>query len=171
MSETSDKTYQPGWGENKKHHHHHHTDNRVREQYRGMGGAVRMRDKQAYYGLVLVIVLGLGLLAYKIFAPVVRDLREMPLDDPASEWQVDELRIHKVQEQDALLAGDSLAQEYRVDSIRRQVQIETVPVYRPPRRENVWYITKRDWKALWRNYKLWKWQKNREEQENDDNRR
>jgi len=36
------------------------------------------------------------------------------------------------------------------------VQIETRPVYRPPKRENVWYITQREWKDIWRNMQRWK---------------
>ena len=87
------------------------------------------------------------------------EIRQMPLDDPATERQVDELRIHKVDEQNALIVGDSMAHVYQVDSYMiRRVQIETRPVYRPPRRENKWYITQREWKSIWRNFKVWRWE-------------
>ena len=88
----------------------------------------------------------------------------MPHDDPATEMKVDELRIHKVDEQDALLYGDSLAQVYQFDSSTiKKVQIETRSVYRPPRRENEWYITKREWKDIWHNVQRW-----RQSQRNDE---
>ena len=151
----SEKTYQPHWGEKRSHHHHHYRESRSTQRNRGMGGALRMKDKQAYYGLMCV----LGLVAvYALFLLgrlIVEELRAMPMDDPSTERAVDELRIHKVEEHDALLYSDSLAQAYNIDSIKH-VQIETRPVYRPPKRENVWYITQREWKDIWRNMQRWK---------------
>lgn len=132
------KIYQPGWGEEPKHHHH---NSHSKSRNRGLGGALRMRDKQAYVGLILVIVVVTVFAAYRLLQMVVSELRAMPNDDPATEMAVDELRIHKAEEQDALLLGDSLAQQYNVDSLKRQVQIDTRPVYRPPRKNNEWYIT------------------------------
>jgi hypothetical protein len=90
----------------------------------------------------------------------VHEIKAMPNDDPAMERTVDELRIHKADEQDALLYSDSLTQAYHLDSLKRNVQIETRPVYRPPRRENTWYITQREWKEIWKTFKIWK--KNKE---------
>jgi hypothetical protein len=69
--------------------------------------------------------------------------------------KVDELDIRRGEKQDALIAGDSIKQAFNVDSIRR-VQTESHHVYRPPRRENKWYITQREWKDIWRNMKRWK---------------
>ena len=135
------KTFQPGWGEPKKHHHHHHhhSSNRYTNSW---GGWVKLRDRQAYYGLILVVVLVVGVCTYKLVMLFVNEWRAMPHDDPTTEMKVDELRIHKVDEQDALLYGDSLAQVYQVDSSTiRHVQIETRPVYRPPRKKTEWYIT------------------------------
>jgi len=40
--------------------------------------------------------------------------------------------------------------------MRRNVQIETTPVYRPPRKNDEWYITRREWKDLWKKWKIWK---------------
>ena len=124
-----------------------------------------MKDKQAYYGLMCLIVAILGFGAYKLVALLVSELRAMPNDDPETEMTVDELRIHKAEEEDAIQYGDSLAQEYNLDSIKRNVQISTRPVYRPPRRENTWYITKREWKAIFKNYRIWKRMKERDEKE------
>ncbi len=128
-----------------------------------------MKDKQAYYGLMFLLIVGLAFGAYKVISMFVRELRAMPNDDPTTEMNVDELRINKVDEQDALMIGDSLAQEYKLDSMKRHVQIETRPVYRPPRKENTWYITKREWKSIWKNYRIWRRmkQKEKEEEENE----
>lgn len=153
-------TYQPGWDEakHKKRHHHHHVG--PNERNRGLGGALRMRDKQAYYGMVVVLVMGILIGLFFLVRFVVEEIKAMPNDDPATEMAVDELRIHKAEEQDALLYSDSLTQAYNLDSLKRKVQIETRPVYRPPRRENTWYITQREWKDIWNTFKIWK--KNKE---------
>ncbi len=153
-------TYQPGWDEakHKKRHHHHHVG--PNERNRGLGGALRMRDKQAYYGMVVVLVMGVLIGLFFLVRFVVEEIKAMPNDDPTTEMAVDELRIHKADEQDALLYSDSLTQAYNLDSLKRKVQIETRPVYRPPRRENTWYITQREWKDIWNTFKIWK--KNKE---------
>ncbi len=157
------KSYQPGWGEKKHHHHHHHTG--PNENNRGLGGALRMKDKQAYYGLMVVLVLVLGFGAYKLIGMFVHEFRAMPNDDPTTEMNVDELRIRKVDEQDALVLGDSLAHAYNLDSMKRNVQIDTRPVYRPPRRENKWYITQREWKKIWADYKVMRWERKHKKEE------
>ena len=115
-----------------------------------------MRDKQAYIGLILVLVVG-GLIGlYILVSFIASEFRAMPNDDPTTERAVDELRIRKAAERDALLYSDSLTQVYNLDSLKRNVQIETRPVYRPPRRENEWYITQREWKDIWKNFKIWR---------------
>ena len=159
----SPKSYQPGWGEKKKHHHHHHHG--PNEKNRGLGGALRMRDKQAYYGLMCVIIAVALFGAYKLIGMIAHELRAMPNDDPTTEMNVDELRIHLVDEQDAILMGDSLATAYNLDSMKHQVQIETRPVYRPPRREDKWYITKREWKKIRESYRVWRWEKKHDKEE------
>lgn len=124
-----------------------------------------MRDKQAYFGLMLVVIAVLAFGTYKLVMMFVEEWRAMPHDDPATEMKVDELRIRKADEQDALLVGDSLAHEYSVDSIRRNVQIETRPVYRPPRKEDKWYITQREWKEIWKDWKRKRYEKKLENKE------
>lgn len=166
MSEGS--TYQPGWGEKPKHHHHHHhhNDSYGRERNRGLGGALRMKDKQAYYGLMCILIVA-GIFALGWFIKlVVGEFRAMPNDDPATELNVDALRINKAGEQDAIMYGDSLAQTYNLDSLRRNVQIDSRPVYRPPRKHDEWYLTQREWKALWQNFRLWR-KSQHEEKENN----
>ena len=161
MSE--EKTYQPNWGEKKRHHHHHHHSSS--SNINGWGGSLRMRDKHAYIGLMLVLIAVLGFGTYKLVMMFVNEIRQMPLDDPSTEMNVDDLRIHKAEEQDHLLYSDSLAQATNLDSIKRTVQIETRPVYRPPKKENKWYITQREWKAIWKEYKLMRWEKKHAEKE------
>ena len=125
---------------------------------------MKMRDKQAYYGLMLVVLVSLAFGAYKLVMMFVNEWRAMPHDDPTMEMKVDELRIHKVAERDALLLADSLSQTANLDSIRHTVQIETRPVYRPPRREEKWYITQREWKEIWRDFKRWRQSRKNDEQ-------
>ena len=124
-----------------------------------------MRDKQAYYGLMVVIIAVLGFGAYKLIRLAASELRAMPNDDPDMEMSVDELRIHKAEEQDALIMGDSLSQQYNLDSIKRKVQIDTRPVYRPPKKNDEWYITKKEWKSIIKNYRIWRRMKEKEEEE------
>ena len=114
--------------------------------------------------------------ATRVFAKRKKDssfaaaIREIPKDDPTTEIDVDILRIRKADEQDAKLYADSLAQQYNLDSMKRQVQIETRPVYRPPRKENTWYITEREWKSIFKNYRIWKrmHKKDKDEDEEDE---
>lgn len=123
-------------------------------------------DKQTYYGIV-VLVVGLILIALAWMGKwIYNEIKTMPLANPDEEIQVDVLRIDKVEEQKALLTSDSLAQAYNVDSIKRKVQIETIPVYRPPRKNNEWYITKKEWKEMLQNYKIRKLEK--QQAENDE---
>ena len=125
-----------------------------------------MRDKQAYYGLMVVIIAVLGFGAYKVIMLAAHELRAMPNDDPDMEMSVDELRIHKAEEQDALIMGDSLSQQYNLDSIKRKVQIDTRPVYRPPKKNDEWYITRKEWKSIIKNYRIWRRMKEKEEEDN-----
>ena len=163
MSETPN-TYQPGWGEQKakseeqrgKHHHHHHYQGE-KENNRRWGGALRMRDKQAYYGLIAVCVIVALVGLYSLLTLIIREVKAMPMDDAKSELAVDEVRIPKGAEQDALTAGDSLAQGMEMDSAMiRRVQIETRPVYRQPRKNTEWYITRREWRDIFENMKRWR---------------
>ena len=175
MSE--EKTYQPKWEKHKeyqsrKHHHHHsgsYSSSSQSSKYTNtLGGALKMKDKWAYYGLMVILAGAVLFGAYRLIGMVADELRAMPMDDPTMERDVDELRIHKVDEQTALQVGDSLAHMYQMDSsMVRHVQIETRPVYRPPRKENKWYITQREWKSIWRNFKVWRWEKRREREEKE----
>lgn len=161
MSEEN-KTYQPKWEEKKAedgkhhHHHHHHSDySKPNSHTNSWGGWLRMRDKQAYYGLMLVIVAVLAFGAYKLVQLVVNEIHEMPNGDPSQELKVDELGIRKVDEADALFLGDSLARQYNIDSLRRTVKGEEHNVYRPPRKNDNELIDGREWSAIWTNLQHW----------------
>lgn len=158
MSE--EKIYQPKWEEAKerqarrdKHRHHSHHSSYSDKRARWWGGRVLMRDKQAYYGLMVLIIGVLGYGAYKLTMEFVNEWRAMPHDDPGTEMIVDELGIRKVAEQDALLYGDSIAQQLHVDSIQHTIKIDMRAPYRPPRKEDTWYITQHEWKDIWRQWK------------------
>ena len=159
---SQENTYQPKWEEHKereqrKHHHHHH-HHRTDDKYTNTwGGWMKMKDKQAYYGLMLILIAVLAFGTYKLVMLFVHEFRSMPMDDPKTEMKVDELDIRRVEKNDALMVSDSIAQSYQLDSTTiRRVQTESHHVYRPPRRENEWYITQREWKDIWRNMKRWK---------------
>lgn len=163
-----DQSYQPGWGEKHHHHHHSHEYSRNNERYsNGWAGWLKTRDRSAYYGLLVIVAVGFLAGAYWLFNMIAQEIREMPKDDPTTEMDVDVLRIHKAEEQDARLFADSISQEYNLDSIKRTVQIETRPVYRPPRRENTWYITQREWKSIIKNYGIWKRMRDKEGEEDE----
>lgn len=158
-----EKTFQPDWEErkNRKHHHHHHSSysRNSGSHSNSWGGWMKLRDKQAYYGLMFIVICGLGFGAYKVVMMFVNEWRAMPHDDPATEMRVDALRVRKVEEQSALLTSDSLAREFKMDSLQKHVQIDTRPVYRPPKREDKWYITQREWKAIFADYRRWKYER------------
>ena len=121
---------------------------------------MRMKDKQAYYGLMFVIIVALGFGAYKLIGMFVAEFRAMPNDDPTTEMNVDELDIRRVEKQEALMLSDSIAKTYQFDSTTiKKVQTESHHVYRPPRKEDKWYITQREWKKIWADYKIMRWER------------
>ena len=173
-----EKIFQPGWEETKErqrkrddgeyhhhHHHHYHSESSRKGFSTALGGAMKQHDKQAYYGLRTIIIGAAIFGLYKLVMLFVVEWRAMPHDDPKTEMNVDELGICKVQEQDAILYGDSIAQELKVDSIKRNLQIDRREPYRPPRREDKWYITQREWKSIWKDYKRQKYERRLEKQE------
>lgn len=148
-----EKTYQPGWGEKKKHHHHLHYEPNYKN--RRPGGSLRMRDKQAYIGLMLVLVVILLIGAFKLTQLFLNELREMPNDNPSTEMNVDVLGVRIADEANALEYSDSIARDLKLDSIRKTVQVTKHNVYRPPRKNTDWFINDREWKAIKKNYKIW----------------
>lgn len=165
------RTYQPHWDEKKKSHakRHKHTANNAKKKT--LFSSIRGKDKQAFVGAILVCIVALIYVAYTLGGWLVKEFKSMPLADPNEEIQVDVLRINKTDEKKALLMSDSLARTYNLDSIKRKVQIETIPVYRPPRRENKWYITKKEWRDIWQNIQIRKLEKKQEETQANDNKR
>lgn len=158
------KTYQPHWEEHKqrdsKKRKRKHRSTPVTPKKPFLG----IRDKQARYGLILVIILLALFGGYKVGKWIYHEIQTMPFADPNEEIEVDVLRINKAEEKKALQMSDSLVQAYNMDSIKRKVQIETVPVYRPPRKENKWYITTKEWKDIWQNIKIRRFEKQQDAQ-------
>jgi hypothetical protein len=159
------KTYQPHWEEHKHREQkksrrkHHKTPTAPKKPFLGI------QDKQARYGLILLLsVLG-GFGLYKVSLKVYQEIQTIHFTDPKEEIEVDVLRIDKVREKNALQMSDSLMRTYQMDSsMIRKVQIETVPVYRPPKREDKWYITNKEWKDIWQNIKIRRFEKEQDEQ-------
>lgn len=171
-----ESTYQPKWEKHKEHdkkkhdHHHHRVQQHYDDRYtNGWGGAMKMHDKQAYYGLIFVVIAVLAFGAYKLTMLFLDEWRAMPHDDPKTEMNVDELDIRKVEKQDALLASDSIAKTYQFDSSTiHRVQTESHHVYRPPRKNKEWYITEREWQDIFKNMKRWKQAKKNDEKLKDE---
>lgn len=160
------KTYQPHWEEAKEReqqrrkHKRKHRRSSVAPKKPFLG----IRDRQARYGMILLIIVLVLFGGYKIGKWIYNEIKTMPFADPKEEMDVDVLRINKVEEKKALQLSDSLVHAYNMDSIKRKVQIETVPVYRPPRKENKWYITKKEWRDIWQNIKIRRLEKEQDEQ-------
>ena len=109
---------------------------------------------------MFVIIVALGFGAYKLIGMFVAEFRAMPNDDPTTEMNVDELDIRRVEKQEALMVSDSIAKTYQFDSTTiKKVQTESHHVYRPPRKEDKWYITQREWKKIWADYKIMRWER------------
>lgn len=173
MSE--EKIYQPKWEEHKErerrrheedeHYYESHRPSRSSRHTNSWGGAMKLKDKQAYYGLMFIVLAALASGAFWVVMQFVHEWRAMPHDDPSTEMKVDELDIHKVDKHEALLKGDSIAKTYQFDSSTiHRVQTESHHVYRPPRKNKEWYITEREWQDIFKNLKRWKKSKKNDEQ-------
>ena len=173
-----EKLYQPGWEERKerekdkrrrhRHHHHEHADINSHRHTNSWGGWMKMHDVQVYYGLMFIVLSVLGFGAYKLVKMFWDELKAMPMDDPKTEVRVDELDVRKAEKQDMLIYSDSLAQMYELDSSKiKRVQTEGHHVYRPPRRNDDWYINQREWRDIWKNIKRWKQAKKNDERLRD----
>jgi hypothetical protein len=154
------KTYQPKWEEKKSethhhHHHHHHYSSKSSNRTNSWGGWLKLRDKQAYYGMMLIVVAVLAFGSYKLVMMFVDELRAMPHGDPSQELKVDELGIKKVDEADALYLGDSLAHELKVDTMVHSVKGVEHNVYRPPRKKTNETIDGREWQDIFKNLRRW----------------
>ena len=152
--QSTENTYQPRWEERKarKHHHHHHSESgRSRRLFSGLSG----RDKQAYIGLILVLVVAFSIGGYMLVKLFVDEFKQMPNDNPATEMNVDALGIRIGEEYEAILAGDSLARELKMDSLQHSVVRAKPNVYRPHRPNDSPFLNDRDWKSIKKNYQIW----------------
>lgn len=177
-----EKIYQPKWDEHKErerkreqeddfyYYHRSHRNNHKRTNT--WGGAMKHRDKQAYYGIVFLVVAIFGTGAYLLIMMFVNEWRAMPHDDPKTEMKVDELDVNRVDKQDALMASDSIAKTYQFDSTTiKRVQTVSHHVYRPPRKNTEWYITEREWKDIFKNFRRWRKAKENDKQFKEEQKR
>lgn len=169
MQSTEHQTYQPKWEEKKaedeKHRHHHHHHHSYGYGYSGsssssrksidLAGWLKIRDKQAWVGLMVLITVGVLCGIFYLVNLYREELMAMPHANPSEELKVDALGVMKVDEADALLLGDSLARELRIDTIVRTVKGEEHNVYRPPRKNNNDLIDGREWSAIKKNIRHW----------------
>lgn len=152
--QSTEKTYQPRWEERKsrKHHHHHRSSG---GRANGLAGGLKMRDKQAYFGLILVLVVVFAVGGYVLVKLFVDEFKKLPNDNPATEMNVDALGIRVGEEYEAILAGDSLARELSLDTLQRSVVRAKPNVYRPHRANDSPFLNERDWNSIKKNYRIW----------------
>lgn len=159
--EEEPKTYQPKWEEKKQeehhhhhHHHHHGYGSRPSTHTNSWGGWLKFRDKQAYYGLMLIIVVGIAFGAYKLIKEYADELKAIPKGDPSQELKVDELGVKKVDEAEALYFADSLKHKLNLDTVYT-IKGEEHNVYRPPRKNDNETIDGREWGQIKTNFRRW----------------
>jgi len=132
-------------------HHHHH-------RYRQVGvssGPSRLnwrRDKKIIIGFSLLIVTSV-VLVLGPFRPFFKELvmlcKEMVTPEPENTLDADPLKINYKYQKERQATGDSVAAAQHLDTtMRREIRRQTVPVYRPPRKHNEWYLTEKDVKDL-----------------------
>lgn len=110
------------------------------------------RDKKMIIGIIVIIV-GCVILAIGPGRPFIQEtyllfrewLEPEPLD-PGPD--VDPLKINYRLKNERELTGDSVAAALNIDTMRREIRKETVPVYRPPRKKDKWYLSEDDVRQL-----------------------
>ena len=104
---------------------------------------------------MLVVVIAVCFAVYAIVSAFAEEIRHMPGKEDAEGFKVDELRIKKVDEADALLFGDSLARELKMDTLVHTVTGEHHNVYRPPKKSKSDLMDGREWNGLFKNLRRW----------------
>lgn len=162
------KTYQPKWEEKvaadkerHSHHDHHYTYSYSRgkssNRTNTWGGWLKLRDVQAYYGLMFIVIGGLLTGLFFLGRFIVQEVREMPNADPATELKVDELGVRMGDEYSARLHSDSVINELNLDSSAvHSLSAEKHNVYRPPKKDwKEWNLTTREWKNFRYIFSIW----------------
>ncbi|MBR6018537.1 MAG: hypothetical protein IK073_07950 [Paludibacteraceae bacterium] len=133
------------------HHHHHRQSNNEPKRFKWK------RDKKMIIGSSLIAITCIIL----IFGPFRPFFQETILlikawvapepDEPPLEY--DPLKVNYKLRQERERTGDSVAASQNIDTMRREIRRQTVPVYRPPRKHDEWYLTEKDVKELRRGAK------------------
>ncbi len=83
------------------------------------------------------------------FKEVILLCKELATPEPENSLDADPLKINYKYQQERKATGDSVAASQHIDTtMRREIRRQTVPVYRPPRKHNEWYLTEKDVKEL-----------------------
>lgn len=160
------KTYQPKWEEKKAeseknhhhHHHHHHSYGYSSKSSRwsiDFAGWLKQRDKQAWIGLLIIVVIAASYGTYKVYSMYREDFTAVPHGDDRTEVDVDPLGDDMKHREIALEKGAELAEKANVDTIVKPVTGEYHNVYRPARKNDNVTIDDREWSKIKQNIRRW----------------
>ena len=166
MADNEERTYQPRWEEKKAeqeqhhhHHHHHYYEHSYGKQSKksiDFAGWLKNKDKQAWIGLLVILIAAVGFGLYKLYGVYREDFKALyPEGNDEVADKVDALNIDKVAEADKLLFADSLKTELQMDSLVRTVTGEHHNVYRPPKKNDNVTIDGREWNSIFKNLRRW----------------
>lgn len=132
-----------------RHHHHHHGYNVSSSNSR----LNWKRDKKMIIGIIagvlalIIFAIGPGRKFVKeTFSLIVIFLR--PETEYDEEMKIDPIRVDWEQRLAREHEGDSVAALVGADTMRKEIRQKAVPVYRPPRPRNTWYLSDKDMQEL-----------------------
>ena len=132
--------------------HHHHHRHRQKGISNGPSFLKWQRDKKMIIGFSVVIITCIVLVLgpfRPFFKEVILLCKELATPEPENSLDADPLKINYKYQQERQATGDSVAASQHIDTtMRREIRRQTVPVYRPPRKHNEWYLTEKDVKDL-----------------------
>jgi len=141
-------------GSHRHSHHHHH---RLCGVSNGPTRWSWRRDKKMIIGLIVmavgcvILAVGPGRSYVKEIYMLVYEWLQPEPENPGPD--VDPLKTNYQLKNEREQTGDSVAAALNIDSMRREIRKETVPVYRPPRKKDKWYLSEEDVKDLRRGAK------------------
>lgn len=105
--------------------------------------------------IIAIIVTVVGVVGYFSTAgrPFLKEsvLMVKALFTPDSYYQemdVDVIKTNYKLADERAAVGDSLARAQHLDSLKRDIRRQTIPVYRPGRKKEAWYISSQDMQEL-----------------------
>ena len=132
-----------------RHHRHHHNYN-----IRSSNSRINWkRDKKMIIGVVVCTLAltwfflfpgrGFVVETYNLIKVWLR-----PETEYDEEIKIDPIRTDWRLKQQRELQGDSIAAATGADTLRKEIRQRAVPVYRPPRPRNTWYLSEKDMQEL-----------------------